>query len=176
MGCFLFLLNGVIWFFIAIFVYSKNINLAGGIFWAGVLGVPFLFACLIDIYNDFKRKEEGRKSKLTFYRHKLIKYSTLSERIFEEILKKNNIEYVFQKDFNIGDKLFIVDFYLPQLKICIEIDGPYHEQNTRKEADEIRESWIKREHNTKFLRFKNNEIRINNEDKIIREIRNIEQN
>lgn len=177
MGCFLFLLNGIIWFFVALFVGSKNINLLGWIFWGGVLGVPFLFVCLIDSYNESKKiaqwKEERKKSKLSFYREKLIKHATSSEKVFEQILQKNNIEYVFQKGFHFENKLFIVDFYLPKSNICIEIDGSYHDKEMTKGIDEIKESWIRKEHKTKFLRFKNTEIKLDNEYIIIGKIKNI---
>lgn len=177
MGCFLFILNGIIWFFVASFVASKNTNLAGWILWGGILGIPFLSAYLIDCYNKSKKitqwREKRKKLKLLFYREKLIKNATSSEKIFEQILQKNNIEYVFQKGFHFENKLFIVDFYLPKLNICIEIDGSYHDKEMTKRIDEIKEGWIRKEYKTKTLRFKNTEIKLDNEDKIIEKIKNI---
>ena len=62
---------------------------------------------------------------------------TPSERLFEQILKKNNIRYMKQKGFIAKGFSCIVDFYLPKWKCCIEIDGGYHNTPEQKQKDKI---------------------------------------
>lgn len=66
--------------------------------------------------------------------HKRLKHlrdnATKAELRAVEILKKRNIKHIFQKCFIKGEAFCIVDIYIPKRKICIEIDGEYHE-NTK---------------------------------------------
>lgn len=75
------------------------------------------------------------------YKIQLIKRATKEELIFKQYLDDNNIRYMFQKGFL---KPFhrIVDFYLPQYRLIIEIDGGYH--NDTKDKDNIKDRIWKR--------------------------------
>ncbi len=52
---------------------------------------------------------------------------------------------------------YILDFYCHQLKLVIEVDGPIHQKEEIKKADEVRESHLK-DHGLCILRFTNEEI------------------
>ena len=57
--------------------------------------------------------------------------------------------------------VYSLDIYLPEIRLGIELDGPYH----RKKRDEKRDSFIKRRYNIDIIRFKNKEIdEMNKED------------
>jgi very-short-patch-repair endonuclease len=53
---------------------------------------------------------------------------------------------------------FIVDFYCDELKLCIEIDGGVHNEETIKEYDIERERALKI-HNLTIMRFSNDEVK-----------------
>lgn len=64
---------------------------------------------------------------------------TESELIFKKRLEENNIKFIFQKCFIGQDYYCIVDFYLPKpFKVCIEIDGGYHDEAKQKAKDYYR--------------------------------------
>jgi saccharopine dehydrogenase (NAD+, L-lysine-forming) len=88
----------------------------------------------------------------------LIKKATHAELILKAYLDFLNINYMFQKGFIAGNGFYIVDFYIPKpFKICIEVDGTYHNFEAQKEQDEIRTKYlIKR--GFKVVRFTNKEI------------------
>jgi very-short-patch-repair endonuclease len=55
---------------------------------------------------------------------------------------------------------FVVDFYCPELKLAIEVDGDSHFQMGAEQHDEVRETFIK-QYGIKFLRFTNSDVREN---------------
>ncbi len=84
---------------------------------------------------------------------------TLAEKhLWQELRKKQLSGFRFRRQFSVGG--FVLDFYCPKIKLAIEVDGGYHEDN--KEYDLAREAFIK-QFGIKFLRFKNEEV-INNWD------------
>lgn len=93
----------------------------------------------------FKRKEE------------LVKKATTSELLFKKRLEELNIRFFFQKGFIAGDFYCIADFYIPiPYKICIEIDGGYHDTLEQKKKDWARDNYMASR--------KVHTIRIKNED------------
>jgi very-short-patch-repair endonuclease len=98
------------------------------------------------------------KQKTLFWRLKKLKSNpTKSELEFMDILDKNNIKYIFQKWFIKWNNYCIIDFYIPNKKICIEIDGWYHLNKEQKIRDYYRDKYL-----TEYRKFK--VIRILNED------------
>lgn len=107
------------------------------------------------------------------FRKDLIKRATKEEKIFRSFLDRNGIKYQFQKIMylknSIGNikKFYILDFYLTEYKIAVEIDGGYHNTKEQMELDALRESEIIKQYpEIRFLRFKNEDIK----HSIIREI------
>lgn len=68
--------------------------------------------------------------------------STYAEKVFKVKLKEAGIEYEFQKAFNDSKRLYIVDFYLPNRWIIIEVDGGYHNTLEQQERDKERQLWF----------------------------------
>ena len=62
------------------------------------------------------------------------------------------------RQYNIGN--YIVDFYIPQKQLVIEIDGVQHLMKEHKEIDQTRDRFLV-EQNLKVLRFSNESIRKN---------------
>ena len=62
------------------------------------------------------------------------------------------------RQYNIGN--YIVDFYIPQKQLVIEIDGVQHLMEENKEKDQTRDKFLE-EQNLRVLRFSNGSIRKN---------------
>ena len=79
------------------------------------------------IPNEYFTEEIKKKQKTLGSRKKrLIKNATSSELKIKELLEELKIRSIFQKGFIKGNYYCIVDFYIPKLKLCIEVDGEYH--------------------------------------------------
>lgn len=74
-----------------------------------------------------------------YKRNKLIINSTKSERIVKSNLNElKRIRYIFQQPFFVLGKIYFADFYFPEYKTIIEVDGGYHEVLEQKQKDEKR--------------------------------------
>ena len=107
------------------------------------------------LYNIFNYKN---------LRRNLRKNQTDAEKkIWSKLRKKQIQDLKFYRQFGIGK--YIVDFYCPEKKLTIEIDGSQHTENIDKEkTDYLKQNGIL------ILRFWNNEVFENLEgimDKII---------
>src|SRR4051794_13233678 len=56
---------------------------------------------------------------------KLRREMTISEKRLWEHLQKGGTGFSFRTQFPIGD--YSLDFYCPEVKVCVEVDGPHHE-------------------------------------------------
>lgn len=115
---------------------------------------------------------EAKLKELQHNRRRMMRRPTKAERHFKsevmDILKiRYGIKYQFQKivfetknqkDF----KGYILDFYLPKYKLCIEIDGKSHNGKFQKQYDEIRESLLGKK-GIKIIRISNNDVQNTND-------------
>ena len=88
-----------------------------------------------------KAKELSRKrlkDKAEDFRSDLIKKQTRSEAKMKVVLKELNVKYEFQKIFYTEKSFYIVDFYLPEYNVAIEVDGGYHNDKEQKIKDNNR--------------------------------------
>ena len=83
------------------------------------------------------------------------KVMTESETIFWKLVSNAKTGYVFRRQKPIGN--FIVDFYCEQLKLAIEIDSEYHNENGYHERDTDRTKYLE-SFGLGVLRFKNEEV------------------
>lgn len=102
------------------------------------------------------------------YREELILNQTPAEKSFKCYLKAADINYEFQKIVYAEDKYYILDFFLPDSKLAVEIDGGYHDTVEQKRNDLDRTKRLKRNHVVKdILRLKNNEVNATCIDRVI---------
>lgn len=88
----------------------------------------------------------------------LVRKITKSEECFKNRLDDLGIRYIFQKGFIGGDFYCIVDFYLPKpYKLCIEIDGGYHNSEEQKRKDWAKDKYL-RGRKMRVLRIKNEDV------------------
>lgn len=101
----------------------------------------------MDIYN--KAEQKG-------LRRSLRSNLTDAERILWGKLRgKNVFGFKFRRQFGIDD--YIVDFYCPELKLAIEVDGDTHFIGNAPEDDKVRQKRIE-SYGIKFLRVTNNDV------------------
>ena len=96
------------------------------------------------------------KLKLKNYAQENRRNPTPAEKLFrDKILKQNKTGYRFLRQKPLDN--FIMDFYCPKLKLCIEIDGLYHLDRDQKDYDEIMEDILKT-YNINIIRFTNEQV------------------
>lgn len=94
-------------------------------------------------------EEEIRKNKFSIKQSlcatrskKLDINRTKAERSFLYQLKQTDIKYQFQKGFIAGCNFAIADFYFPDYKIVLEIDGGYHNTPKQQIRDKYRTEYL----------------------------------
>lgn len=117
-------------------------------------------------YNNFMSQKGEKKLSKILKARELRKELTKVEKILWGYLrdrrffkKKFRRQHIFQG--------FIVDFYYPEDKLAIELDGSVHVK--QKDYDELRQNCIE-DHGIKMLRFENHEI-VNNLIEVLQTIK-----
>lgn len=99
------------------------------------------------IYNN--KAVKGR-------RRQLRDHQTEAEKILWFNLKDRKVDnYKFYRQYSVG--MYILDFYCPKLRLCIEVDGKYHSKNEIKSKDVYRTNTLN-SFNISVLRFSNDQI------------------
>ncbi len=89
-------------------------------------------------------------------RQDLRTYGTMHEATLWLMLKNRQIGGVrFRRQFSVG--AYVLDFYCPELKLCIELDGADHFTNEGAEHDEVRTAFLVGE-GIEILRFENRDL------------------
>lgn len=91
---------------------------------------------------------------------------TKAEVILWSKLKGKATGYKFRRQYSVG--AFVLDFYCPELKLAIEVDGDSHFTDDAELKDAIRERIVS-EYGIYFLRFTNAEVS-DNVDGVVTEI------
>lgn len=105
----------------------------------------------------FNKKEQ------TVRRQHLRTNSTKSERLLWSKIKSKKLGYKFRRQYGIGN--YVVDFFCPELKLAIEIDGITHEDPAQKQKDKNKDMYLKK-CNIHVIRFSTHDV-FNNLDAII---------
>ena len=87
------------------------------------------------------------------------------KRIWARLRSRQVNGYKFRRQYSIGN--FIVDFYCPEAKLAIEIDGDSHFDNEQRLYDIARQRYIEAK-GIHFLRFTNKDITENVEGVLVR--------
>jgi len=80
---------------------------------------------------------------------------TEAESILRDYVRANNLGHKFLFQYIIGK--FIVDFFCPDCKLIIEVDGGYHSEPIQEYDDEMR-TQILEEMGYQVLRFTNEQV------------------
>ena len=111
------------------------------------------------------------RPELKYYRKKLRTQSTFAEVHLWTYLKSKQVKRLrFRRQYSMEN--FIIDFYCPQIKLGIELDGEGHVYS--EEYDTCRDNKLKSEGIT-ILRYENS-MALEHPDVIIKEIENFYEN
>lgn len=88
-------------------------------------------------------------------RQNLRKQEIGAEKLIWQKLRNRNHEYKFRRQYGIGN--FIVDFYCPEVKLAIEIDGETHIYDKQNRIDRLREDYMRRV-GAITIRYTNNDV------------------
>ncbi len=100
-------------------------------------------------------KSRDNQSLLAKRRNVLIVRATPSEERVAGLLDYLGERYLFQKGFFNEHTHYIVDFYLPKRKLCLEIDGGYHGKPEQVAYDARRDAFLTEVRKFKVLRIRN---------------------
>lgn len=101
-------------------------------------------------------------------RKELRKTGTSAENTLWKFIRNKKLGGVkFFRQYSIGP--YVLDFYCPEVRVAIELDGGYHIKNEQKEYDKER-TWFLRDKDIFVLRFWNNDI-LNNLELVLEKIK-----
>jgi len=101
-------------------------------------------------------KERHRRSELKQFRRALRKYLPPAEVALWKLLKNKKLAgRKFRRQHQAGP--YILDFYCPEEKLVVELDGEVHCNLPRWEYDEARTRSLQ-EHGIRVIRFENREV------------------
>ena len=93
--------------------------------------------------------------------------ATPAEASLWRALKNKQVENLkFRRQFGFGP--YILDFYCPQIRLCVELDGEVHRSYDTEMYDMVRTEFLQK-NNVHVIRF-NNEIVFRNTNGIIEEV------
>ncbi|HMN47871.1 MAG TPA: endonuclease domain-containing protein [Ignavibacteriaceae bacterium] len=118
-------------------------------------------------FNKTSEKEKRRK---------LRKDQTFCEKIMWTYLRdRKTLGYKFRRQYSVDH--YVIDFYCPELKLAIELDGSIHDEPDQIEHDKHRQDYLEKFGIT-FLRITNDELMSNSNiafKKIEKEINIVEE-
>ena len=102
-----------------------------------------------------KERCKNRPEELT-ERRSLRTNGTKEEAMMWKVLKNRQVSGVrFRRQFSVG--AYILDFYCPELKLCIELDGAGHYNSEGLRHDYVRDKYLS-ELGIRVLRFENRAV------------------
>lgn len=112
--------------------------------------------------KHYNKKSEQEKRRTL--RHNM----TYAEKVLWQQLRKKQTGYRFLRQFSVDH--FVIDFYCPELKLAIELDGSIHDIPEQKEYDVVRQKYIEK-FGIRFVRITNEEF-LSNPNKAFQKIEN----
>ncbi len=109
------------------------------------------------MYSRRPDTQEYNRPKMKENRRMLRKDGTPAEAVLWKMLKSRQVLGVkFRRQFSVG--LYILDFYSPEIKLCIELDGAGHYTLDGSGYDEARTEYLMRMHGIRVIRFENQQV------------------
>ncbi len=96
------------------------------------------------------------QSQMKSFRRTLRKHGTPAEGAFWRLVKNKQINgLVFRRQYSVGR--YVLDFYCPKLRLCVELDGEGHFDRGRGELD-MKRTDILQQYGITIQRFENKTI------------------
>ena len=99
--------------------------------------------------KHYNKKSEQEK------RRSLRKNMTYCEKIVWSNLRKRQLGYRFLRQYSVDH--FVIDFYCPELKLAVEVDGASHNDPDRQKKDNSRQKYLE-SFNIIFVRIKDEDL------------------
>ena len=94
---------------------------------------------------------------MKMFRRELRSHGTPAEGALWNMLKRKQISGLqFRRQYSVGT--YVLDFYCPELKLAIELDGEYHYHMDMPDRDWERDQELLEKHGIKTLRFENKTV------------------
>jgi len=109
-------------------------------------------------------------------RRELRKEVTFCEKIMWLHLRKKQLKVRFLRQYSVDS--YVIDFYSPEIRLAIELDGNVHDSPEQKKYDKTRQSYLE-EFGISFIRITNDELMGNPNkafDRIVEKIRELKKN
>lgn len=97
--------------------------------------------------NILSQREERLRERPTKYETRML-----------GLLASSKEQYIFQKVFPTKNSYAIADFWLPERRVCMEIDGRYHNKPKHAQYDAERDKQIEELWGAKTIRIQNKEV------------------
>ena len=98
-------------------------------------------------YNKSSEKEKRRKLRQN--------QTNAEELVWRYLRNKQMLGYKFKRQYSVNH--FVIDFYCPELKLAVEVDGASHNNLEQQEYDIQRQKYME-SFNIKFVRIKDEEL------------------
>ena len=98
-------------------------------------------------YNKSSEKEKRRKLRES--------QTNAEDLVWRYLRNKQMLGYKFKRQYSVDH--FVIDFYCPELKLALELDGESHNNPEKMEYDIQRQKYLE-EYNIKFARIKDEEL------------------
>lgn len=97
----------------------------------------------IDVMASIFSIRKSRREWIITARMELQEKANKYEHIFGNFLLKQNVHFIHQAPFVVDGHIYFADFYLPEKRIVVEIDGTYHDSNYQRTKDRNRTDDLK---------------------------------
>lgn len=109
----------------------------------------------------FRVNAQEKATNALYLQNENINNATPTELKMKLILTELGIKYEYQKVYFVGFSFYIVDFYLPQYNVVVEIDGQQHYTYNAKIYDRLRTDNLVHLHGIKrVIRFDNKDLTV----------------
>lgn len=106
-------------------------------------------------------------------RRDLRKGGEAPEAVMWTLIKGRQLDGMkFRRQFGVGP--YVLDFYCPEIKLGVELDGAPHFMSGNFGRDDVREEYLFREHGIRIVRFENRDL-FYNQDGVVKVILSVIQ-
>lgn len=113
-------------------------------------------------------RQKNNRPDLLETRRQLRQAGEAAEAVLWTVIKNRKIDgFKFRRQFSIGP--YIMDFYCPEAKLGIELDGAGHQTLDGVKYDKVRSDYLSREQGIHIIRFENRDLYYNLEG-VVKEI------
>ncbi|PIR53156.1 16S rRNA (guanine(527)-N(7))-methyltransferase RsmG [Candidatus Peregrinibacteria bacterium CG10_big_fil_rev_8_21_14_0_10_49_10] len=106
-----------------------------------------------------ERTKKCKPRNTLFFAREMRKDPTDAELFLWEHIRHNQLGVQFRRQFIYEGSIF--DFYCPELRLAIEVDGGIHLSKDQRKEDKERDAFFREEHQIETLRFTNQEVEEN---------------